>query len=137
MKINSINTNVQYFDKNLNKKYVDNKFTNKKFDSSNISFKASSEFVITEAYPNDDNLKIYLDSIKQYKTIGKKETTELFKKMAEGGADAAKIREKLILANLKLVPFTILKYAKSSVMPVSDLIQEGNIALIKAVDTND
>lgn len=76
----------------------------------------------------------YFDSIKNTKPLTKKEEKLLWKCFHENNDLFA--REKLIKANLKFVP-TIAKQFKGCGLPFADIIEEGNMGLIKAIDRFD
>ena len=76
----------------------------------------------------------YFNSIKKTKPLTKKEENLLWKKFHEKNDLSA--REKLINANLKFVP-TIAKQFKGCGLPFADIVEEGNIGLIKAIDRFD
>lgn len=79
-----------------------------------------------------DPLKLYLDSIGKVPLLTHKEEIELAKKIEKGDPRA---RQRLINANLRLVVSRAKKYFhKSHEFTLLDLIGEGNIALIHAVD---
>ena len=77
--------------------------------------------------------KIYLKQINKIPLLTRKEERDLAKRISEGDENAKK---KLIEANLRLVVSIAKKYINSG-MPFMDLIQEGNIGLIKAVEKFD
>ena len=58
------------------------------------------------------------------------------KKFASASSKIIKIRSRMIEANLRLVYSIAIKYVRSQ-LPLSDLIQEGNVGLIKAVEKFD
>ena len=76
----------------------------------------------------------YFNSIKKTKPLTKKEEKVLWEKFRLNNDMSA--REKLISANLKFVP-TIAKQFKGYGLPFADIIEEGNIGLIKAIDRFD
>lgn len=76
----------------------------------------------------------YFDSIKNTKSLTKKEERTLWKSFHENNDLSA--RERLIKANLKFVP-TIAKQFKGCGLPFADIIEEGNVGLIKAIDRFD
>lgn len=82
---------------------------------------------------NKDALSMYLEEVKKYPLLTKEETLELFEKSQNGDKEA---REKLINCNLRLVIKNAKTYIASG-LDLLDLIQQGNIGLIKAVDTWD
>lgn len=77
-----------------------------------------------------DPLKRYLQEISRYKLLSPEEEAELVATLFEtGDLEAAK---KLVVANLRLVVKIAFEY-KNAYRNVLDLIQEGNIGLMKAV----
>jgi RNA polymerase primary sigma factor len=81
----------------------------------------------------DDSGKLYFRDLGREKLLSAEEEAELFKKM-EAGDKAAKNR--LIKANIRLVVSIAKNYVRRD-QRLSDLIQEGNIGLIKAVEKFD
>ena len=73
-------------------------------------------------------------SQKIIKNLSKKEEKALWDKFRNNNDLSA--REKLITANLKFVP-TVAKQFKGCGLPFADIIEEGNIGLIKAIDRFD
>jgi RNA polymerase primary sigma factor len=84
-----------------------------------------------------DSFKIYMNSISssnpQYKILTKEETIELAERYKNGDKEA---RKTLITNNLKLV-ICIAKRYKNFGLDYDDLIQEGNLGLMKAVEKYD
>lgn len=76
----------------------------------------------------------YFNLIKKNKPLTKKEEMNLWRNFKENNDLSA--REKLIKANLKFVP-TVAKQFKGCGLPFADIIEEGNIGLIKAIDRFD
>ena len=81
----------------------------------------------------DDSVKMYLKDIGQVPLLTAEEELELAKMMADGDDEAKK---KLINANLRLVVSIAKRYVGRG-MSFLDLIQEGNLGLMKAVDKFD
>jgi len=75
----------------------------------------------------------YFRDISKYPVLSREEEVSLARK-AQAGDESA--RRKLILSNLKLV-ISIAKYYTSYGVPLLDLIEEGNLGLIKAVSRFD
>lgn len=76
----------------------------------------------------------YLNDLKQYSQLKHSESIELFKILNGNDKTKAKeIKNKLIECNLRLV-VSIAKKTKNSSLPIEDLIQEGNIGLINAIE---
>jgi RNA polymerase primary sigma factor len=80
-----------------------------------------------------DILQIYFREISQFPVLSQQEERELARDMA---ADVDGARERLITSNLRLVVKIAREYADAGLALV-DLIQEGNIGLIEAVDRFD
>jgi RNA polymerase primary sigma factor len=80
-----------------------------------------------------NNLKYYFDEIKRNNLLSAEEEVELAKRIEDGDKTAF---DKMVKCNLRLV----VKIAKRYMTPewqLSDLIQEGNIGLLKAVEKFD
>ena len=83
--------------------------------------------------PVDDSVRMYLKEIGKIELLKADEERELASRMAEGDEEAKK---KLAEANLRLVVSIAKRYVGRGMLFL-DLIQEGNIGLIKAVDKFD
>ena len=88
---------------------------------------------VPEGVSTDDPVRMYLKEIGQIPLLSAEEELELAKRMSEGDESA---KEKLAEANLRLVVSIAKRYAGRG-MQLLDLIQEGNLGLIKAVDKFD
>ena len=80
-----------------------------------------------------NSVKVYLKGISKYTLLTKEEEVELAKAAAKGNQAA---KEKLINHNLRLV-VSIAKRYMGHGLPLLDLIQEGNLGLMKAVERYD
>tara|TARA_B100001996_G_C18561339_1_gene554680 strand:+ start:66 stop:923 length:858 start_codon:yes stop_codon:yes gene_type:complete len=79
---------------------------------------------------SSDSIEIYLNQLRQTPLLSKEEEISLFKKLnTSDDLDAAR---KLVLAHLRFVVHVAKTY-KGYGLPLLDLIQEGNIGLMKAV----
>ncbi|MFQ6118132.1 MAG: RNA polymerase sigma factor RpoD/SigA [Candidatus Bipolaricaulia bacterium] len=78
-------------------------------------------------------MEIYLHDASKVPLLSREEEVELAKRIEQGDERA---KEKMALANLKLV-VSIAKRYKGYGLPLLDLIQEGNIGLMKAVERFD
>lgn len=81
----------------------------------------------------EDSVRLYLREIGRVKMIKPDEEIELARRIAKGDGDAKK---KLIQANLRLVISIAKKYVNRG-LPFQDLIQEGNLGLIRAAEKFD
>ncbi len=92
------------------------------------------EFALTsESIGMDDPVKIYLKEIGHVPLLTAEEETQLAQRMRAGDSNAKK---RLIEANLRLVVSIAKRYVGRG-MQFLDLIQEGNLGLIKAVEKFD
>ncbi|MCD8219369.1 MAG: RNA polymerase sigma factor RpoD [Ruminococcus sp.] len=87
----------------------------------------------TKGVSIDDPVKIYLKEIGRVPLLTPEEETDLAKRMAEGDSYAKK---HLSEANLRLVVSIAKKYVGRG-MQFLDLIQEGNLGLLKAIEKFD
>ena len=87
----------------------------------------------TEGIAIDDPVKIYLKEIGRVPLLSAEEEIELAERMAQGDPKA---RKRLSEANLRLVVSIAKRYVGRG-MQFLDLIQEGNLGLIKAVEKFD
>jgi RNA polymerase primary sigma factor len=82
---------------------------------------------------SEDSVRLYLREIGRVKMIKPDEEIELARMIAKGDGEAKK---KLIQANLRLVISIAKKYVNRG-LPFQDLIQEGNLGLIRAAEKFD
>ena len=80
-----------------------------------------------------DPIKAYLKDVRHIPLLSAEEEAELAKKVKEGDQEA---RNKMIRSNLRLV-ISIAKRYNNLGVPLSDLIEEGNIGLMKGVEKFD
>ena len=81
----------------------------------------------------NDSVKIYLKEIGKVRLLTAQEEIDIAKRIVAGDEEA---KQELITANLRLVISIAKRYAGRG-MPFLDLIQEGNMGLIKAVEKFD
>ena len=84
----------------------------------------------------DDPVKVYLKEIGRVPLLSPEEETELALKIQAGGPDGEKAKQRLSEANLRLVVSIAKRYVGRGMLFL-DLIQEGNLGLIKAVEKFD
>lgn len=101
----------------------------------NIEIKETVEEEIYDHNNNDtyDSIKMYLQEIGKIPLLTKEQETELVKRIASGDNKA---KELFIESNLRLVVYLARKYQNRG-LSLLDLIQEGNIGLMTAVDKYD
>ncbi len=78
-----------------------------------------------------DLLKGYLESISKFKRITKEEEKDLILEIRKGSKEA---KEKFVKANLKLVVKITREFRPNKEISIMDIIQNGNMGLIKAVE---
>ena len=88
---------------------------------------------VLEGVSTEDPVRMYLKEIGNVPLLTSEEEVELAKRVEQGDEEAKK---KLTEANLRLVVSIAKKYVGRG-MPFLDLIQEGNMGLMKAVDKFD
>ena len=119
----------------LNIEIVDDYATDADLDSA-LDFSSEDDLdmaLSTEGVSIDDPVKIYLKEIGRVPLLTAEEEIELASRMIQGDTYA---RKRLSEANLRLVVSVAKKYVGRG-MQFLDLIQEGNLGLIKAVEKFD
>ena len=103
----------------------------------NITDNDFNNDVIVDDY-TDDPVKQYLKEIGKIPTFSEDEEKEIFRKYnnAIDEKEKIKIKQEIVTANLKLVVSIAKKYVKPS-YSILDVIQDGNIGLMKAIDKYD
>lgn len=81
----------------------------------------------------DDVLRRYLEDIRQTTPLSRAEEHTLFRLAARGNSHA---REKLVAANMRFVLKVALQY-RGSKIPLQDLVSEGSMGLIRAIESFD
>ena len=80
--------------------------------------------------PTIDSLQLFLDGIAKTRLLTATEELELAKRIERGDLEA---KERMTEANLRLV-VSIAKRYRNQGLPFMDLIQEGSIGLVRAVE---
>ena len=90
----------------------------------------------TDGITIDDPVKVYLKEIGRVPLLTPEEEVDLALKIQAGGPEGEKAKQRLSEANLRLVVSIAKRYVGRG-MQFLDLIQEGNLGLIKAVEKFD
>ncbi len=90
----------------------------------------------TDGVTIDDPVKVYLKEIGRVPLLTPEEEIELALRIQAGGPEGEKAKQRLSEANLRLVVSIAKRYVGRG-MQFLDLIQEGNLGLIKAVEKFD
>ena len=93
----------------------------------------NSTDALAETFSIDDPVRMYLKEIGKVNLLTPEEEVELARRMAEGDKEAGK---RMAEANLRLVVSIAKRYVGRGMLFL-DLIQEGNLGLIKAVEKFD
>ena len=91
---------------------------------------------VPEGVSIEDPVRMYLKDIGKVPLLTAEEEIELAKKMEFGGIEGEEAKKKLAEANLRLVVSIAKRYVGRGMLFL-DLIQEGNLGLIKAVEKFD
>ena len=96
------------------------------------------QFKINKNYTNrsEESLDKYLTEISHVPMITPDQEVELAQIIRKGGENGEKAKEKLVTANLRFVVSVAKQYQHQGV-PLSDLINEGNLGLISAAEKFD
>jgi RNA polymerase primary sigma factor len=85
---------------------------------------------------NNTAISNYLNSLQTYPQLDHEELVKLFQDYEKGGQESVAARKKLAESNLRLVVY-VAKKQKGHNLPLEDLIQEGNLGLLKAIERFD
>lgn len=87
---------------------------------------------------NEDTLNLYIREISKIPVLNAEEEKEIAKTAKEGSQEESlKAKQKLVRSNLKLVVNIARKTIQVSKLPMIDLIQEGNLGLMVAIEKFD
>lgn len=97
---------------------------------------AMTDIVLPKGISVDDPVRMYLREIGRIKLLTADQEIDLARKILVGGNDGVKAKRKLVQANLRLVVSIAKKYVGRGMLFL-DLIQEGNLGLIRAAEKFD
>lgn len=98
-----------------------------------IMVKAKKKIVRIHNYEKDNALSVYLREINRIPLLTRDEETRIAREAAQG---SPKAKEQLVAANLRFVVNVAKKYQNQG-LSLDDLISEGNIGLINAIERFD
>ena len=101
-----------------------------------VSDVSVDEVMLTKGISVDDPVRMYLREIGRIKLLTADQEIDLARKIIEGGNAGAIAKRKLVQANLRLVVSIAKKYVGRGMLFL-DLIQEGNLGLIRAAEKFD
>ena len=105
-------------------------------DSSIEESESDSALEVPKGIAVEDPVRLYLREIGRIKLLTTNEEIELARKIIQGGTPGAIAKRKLVQANLRLVVSIAKKYVGRGMLFL-DLIQEGNLGLIRAAEKFD
>ncbi|MCE2929495.1 MAG: sigma-70 family RNA polymerase sigma factor [Candidatus Caenarcaniphilales bacterium] len=85
---------------------------------------------------SDDSVFLYLREIGKIPTLNNEQEIIVTRSIRKGGVDGEKAKRQLVQSNLRLVVSIAKRYASNNIQ-LLDLIQEGNLGLMKAADKFD
>ncbi len=91
---------------------------------------------VSKGLSSDDPVRMYLREIGRISLLSADQEIDLARKIESGGAEGALAKRKLVQANLRLVVSIAKKYVGRGMLFL-DLIQEGNLGLIRAAEKFD
>ncbi len=106
------------------------------FDSHSDEEQQEEDISIPRGISVDDPVRMYLREIGRIKLLTADEEIDLARKIVAGGNPGAVAKRKLVQANLRLVVSIAKKYVGRGMLFL-DLIQEGNLGLIRAAEKFD
>ncbi len=106
----------------------------KELSRKQAALRSGEEAVVGDEVTLDKTpMKIYLQQIEAIPLLTPDEEVSLAKKAGGEGIEADQARQRMIRSNLRLVISIAKRYANMG-LPFSDLVEEGNIGLMRAVD---
>ncbi len=104
--------------------------------SDDVDSDETADVTVPRGISLDDPVRMYLREIGRIKLLTAEEEIDLARKIIQGGNVGAVAKRKLVQANLRLVVSIAKKYVGRGMLFL-DLIQEGNLGLIRAAEKFD
>jgi RNA polymerase primary sigma factor len=101
-----------------------------------LNQESSTDLMFEKITSTNSSITNYLNSLQSYPQLTHEQLVNLFQKYEKGGKESIVARKKLAESNLRLVVY-VAKKQKSHNIPLEDLIQEGNLGLLKAIERFD
>jgi RNA polymerase primary sigma factor len=105
-------------------------------EDGNDDFNFDDDLSLPPGIKINDPVRMYLKEIGRVPLLGADDEVELAKKIESGGQDGEEAKKRLAEANLRLVVSIAKRYVGRGMLFL-DLIQEGNMGLLKAVEKFD
>ena len=115
---------------------VETSATSPFFDQQEGDVDSENDLTVPRGVSVDDPVRMYLREIGRIKLLTADEEIDLARKIVAGGNSGAIAKRKLVQANLRLVVSIAKKYVGRGMLFL-DLIQEGNLGLIRAAEKFD
>lgn len=116
---------------------IESEFSDVLLDEAELEEGAEEDFFDAKfELGTDDSIRLYLREIGRIPLLKAEEEIELARRIANGGYDGIVAKRQLVQANLRLVVSIAKKYLNRG-LPFLDLIQEGNLGLIRAAEKFD
>ncbi len=106
------------------------------FDEKADADSADFDEEVSKGLPSDDPVRMYLREIGRIPLLTADQEIELARKIEKGGTEGAFAKGRLVRANLRLVVSIAKKYVGRGILFL-DLIQEGNLGLMRAAEKFD
>lgn len=90
----------------------------------------------SKAPPNSDPLAAYRKEVERFHLLSKDQEMKLARRIKTGGKRGAEARKRMVESNLRLV-ISIARHYENRGLAMVDLIQEGNVGLLRAVEKYD
>jgi len=128
----------QFFEKNLDTQTIFLEIDpDDEEDAEEKAEKKKSKAKKSENKPvSDDSVFLYLREIGKIPTLNNEQEIIVTRSIRKGGVDGEKAKRQLVQSNLRLVVSIAKRYASNNIQ-LLDLIQEGNLGLMKAADKFD